>query len=135
MRTPPELLAYQLPPGKTLHAVVREEKERLKEQHPVIRTTAREIGPRYQRLLDVSAYQRWEANVRYELLKLDVWDQMGDAGTALSKGLPCAVRRQYPVPAEPMKRVCDNCGTISSEWGYFVPGYEFDSVLRVLCHL
>lgn len=130
-RTPAGLAAYQLPPGKSLHALVKEEKARLREQYPVIRSTTREIGREYQRMLDVAALKRWESNVTYELLKLDIWDQMGDAGTALSRDIPIATRRQYPVPAEPMKRQCGNCGSVTSEWGYFVPGYEFDSVLRI----
>lgn len=131
MRTPPELVAYQLPPGRSLHSLVKEEKERLREQHPAIRTSAKELGGRYGRLLDVAAFQRWEANVRYELLKLDIREQMEDAGTALSRGIPIAVRRQYPVPAERVKRMCPHCGILTEEWGYWVDGYDLDSVFRV----
>jgi hypothetical protein len=128
---PSGLLTLKLPPGYSLDRWVEQETERLKEQHPHIQSESVELGPKYRRMHEVASHRRKAAETQYELLKLRMRERLGDAAYGTALGVPFISRRIYPVPGEPSKRTCAACGTVTSEHGYWVDGYEMDAMFPV----
>lgn len=128
---PSGLLTLKLPIGYSLDRWVKEETERLQTEHPHILTGTAELGPKYRRMHEVASARRKAAETQYELLKLKIRERMGDAQTATSQGVPFVTRRIYPVPAEPAKWNCDNCGSVFSRDGFWTDGYLMDAIFPV----
>lgn len=94
---PSQLLLLRRPPGVSLEKWVRSETHRLKETFPEIKETAKELGPEAAEMLRTAKHNRDLWNERYELLKLDIREQLGWAKKGTVNDIPFIERRIFPV--------------------------------------
>lgn len=110
---PSHLLTLQLPPGMTLEKWVEQETARLREQYPRPKEPAKELGRDYAEMLRTAKHQRDFWTTKYELLKLELREDLGWAKKGLADGIPFIDRRQFPVS------------------GYTVDSYDQDALFPV----
>lgn len=111
-RLPSGLLAVELPPGVSLDKYIAQETEKLKERYP-LKATSTELGSELRAMYEVGRDMRnlWE--MRYELVKLRLREEMKSAKIGMADGMPFVARRQHPVS------------------GYTVDPYEQDALYPV----
>jgi hypothetical protein len=110
---PSRLLALTLPPGVTLDKWVEMETARLRHAYPKPKVAAAELGLDYAEMLRVARHNRNYWAERYELLKLDLREELAWAKKGTVNGIPFVDRRQFPVN------------------GYAVESYEQDALFPV----
>lgn len=94
---PSQLLLLKRPPGVSLVKWVKSETGRLKETYPEIKEAAKELGPEAAEMLRTAKYNRDLWNERYELVKLEVREQMGWAKKGTALDVPFIERRKFTV--------------------------------------
>ncbi len=110
---PSRLLTLTLPAGVTLDKWVETETARLRHQYPKPKAGAVELGRDYAEMLRIARDRRNYWNERYELLKLDLREELGWAKKGTADEIPFIDRRQFPVK------------------GYEVESYEQDALFPV----
>lgn len=110
---PDYLLTLELPGGMTLDKWVEMETARIRQMYPDYKDRDVELGREYGEMFRIARHNRTEWEKRYELLKLDVREQMGWHRRGLADGLPFVTRR------------------INNVKPYAVPGYVNDALYPV----
>lgn len=94
---PAHLVEVKLPPGVTLEKYIETVNARLKGLYPKPKVDSVELGPECAEMIRIAKYNRdlWE--MRYQLLKLEIREQLGFAKKGTADGIPFIDRRQFPV--------------------------------------
>jgi hypothetical protein len=94
---PSGLLTLKLPPGTTLDNWVKDENQRIKDRFPEIKHETRELGPELAEMLRIAKHnkQLWEQ--RYELIKLQIREELQWARKGTADDLPFIGRRIFHV--------------------------------------
>jgi hypothetical protein len=94
---PSQLLLLRRPPGVSLVKWVKSETGRLKETYPEIKESAKELGPEAAEMLRTAKYNRDLWSERYELVKLEIREQLGWAKKGTASDIPFIERRKFTV--------------------------------------
>lgn len=102
---PTGLLTLHLPPGISLDKWVRMETARIKHQYPVIKESYAELGAEAKEILEICKAERDVWNMRYELHKLRLREDLGFAHRGQANGIDFIERRitkvrEYSVPEQ-----------------------------------
>jgi hypothetical protein len=94
---PSGLLTLKLPPGTTLDKWVEHENARLKDRFPEIKHATKELGPELSEMLQIARRNKklWEE--RYELIKLQIREEMEWSKKGTANDVPFIDRRIFHV--------------------------------------
>lgn len=110
---PSGLLTLTLPPGISLDKWVKMETARIEHQYPSIKEGSVELGAETEEIFRICKAERDTWNIRYEVAKLHLREDLGYAKRGLANGIPFIERR------------------ITSVSDYHVDAYEQDALYPI----